>query len=155
MTMDGLSDAAIADILISTRRIAIVGASAKPYRPSYGVLGFLLAHGFEVTPVNPRLAGRTVRGRPAVATLEQAMPLEMVDIFRNPAHAGEAVDAGIRSGARVVWMQLGVIDQAAARRGRDAGLQVVMDRCPVMEWHRLGLARPPAGPTQKGTPDDE
>lgn len=155
MTVDGLSDEAIAGILNSIRRIAVVGASAKPYRPSHGVLGFLLDHGYDVTPVNPGLAGRMVRGRPAVATLQEAMPLEMVDIFRNPAHAGQAVDAGIRCGARVIWMQLGVVDQAAAVRARDAGLQVVMDRCPVIEWRRLGLSRPSAGSTQKGTSDDE
>ncbi len=142
MSVDRLSDEAIADILTSTQRIAMVGASAKPYRPSHGVLGFLLDHGFDVTPVNPGLAGRAVLGEPAVATLEQAMPLEMVDIFRNPAHAGQAVDAGIRCGAHVIWMQLGVIDQAAAGRARNAGLQVVMDRCPVIEWRRLGVSRP-------------
>ena len=139
MTCDGLSDQEIASILTSIRRIALVGASAKPYRPSNGVLGFLIEHGYVVTPVNPGLAGRSIRGRAAVARLDDATPLDMVDIFRNPAHVGPIVDAAIRLGARVVWMQLGVIDEPAAQRGREAGLTVVMDRCPVIEWRRLGV----------------
>jgi predicted CoA-binding protein len=141
MARDGLIDQDIAGILVGTRRIAMVGASSKPYRPSNEVLGFLLGHGYHVTPVNPWLAGQSVRGRPAVSTLEEAAPLEMVDIFRNPAHVAPIVDAAIRLGARVVWMQLGVIDETAARHGREAGMTVVMDRCPVIEWRRLGLTR--------------
>jgi uncharacterized protein len=139
MGIDGQSDAAIRAILENTRRIAVVGASAKPWRPSHGVMRFLLECGYDVTPVNPGLAGQAIHGRPVVAHLEEAVPLDMVDVFRNAAHAGSVVDAAIRSGARVVWMQLGVIDQAAAERGRAAGLTVVMDRCPVIEARRLGL----------------
>lgn len=138
--LDGLCDEAIREILIGTRRIAMVGASANPHRPSNGVLGFLLERGYDVIPVNPVVAGRVIRGRTAVAALDAAVPLEMVDIFRNPAHVGPIADAAIRLGARVVWMQLGVIDAAAAQRARTAGLTVVMDRCPVIEWRRLGLA---------------
>ncbi|MGH7152998.1 MAG: CoA-binding protein [Acetobacteraceae bacterium] len=146
--MDGLDDATIRAVLTGTRRIAMVGASARPHRPSNGVLSFLLDRGYDVTPVNPRIAGQQVHGRQAVARMEDAAPLEMVDVFRNPAHVGPVVDAAIRLGARVVWMQLGVIDQAAAKRARHAGLTVVMDRCPVIEWRRLGL--PPHLPWTAG-----
>jgi uncharacterized protein len=139
MGIDGQTDSAIRSILENTRRIAVVGASAKPWRPSHGVMRFLLDCGYDVMPVNPGLAGQTIHGRPVVARLDEAAPLDMVDVFRNAAHAGTAVDAAIHSGARIVWMQLGVIDHAAAERARAAGLTVVMDRCPVIEVRRLGL----------------
>ena len=139
MSIDGQSDDTIRAILTGTRRIAVVGASDKAWRPSYGVFGFLLARGYDATPVNPLLAGRTIHGRGVVARLEEAMPLEMVDIFRASANAGAAVDAAIRLGARTVWMQLGVVDEAAGERARSAGITVVMDRCPVIEVRRLGL----------------
>jgi uncharacterized protein len=140
MTIDGLDDAAVADILRNTRRIAMVGASARPDRPSHHVLQMLLAAGWDVTPVNPGLAGQTLLGRTVVASLEEAAPLEMVDIFRASDQAGAVVDEAVRLGARTVWMQLGVIDEAAAGRARAAGLAVVMDRCPAIEAPRLGLA---------------
>ena len=139
MTIDGQSDDAIRAVLTDTRRIAVVGASDKPWRPSNGVFGFLLARGYDATPVNPLLAGRVIHGRAVVARLDDAAPLEMVDIFRASANAGAAVDAAIRLGARTVWMQLGVVDEAAAQRARAAGITVVMDRCPVIEVRRLGL----------------
>ncbi len=141
MSLDGQTDQAIVDILSGTRRVAVVGASDKTWRPSYGVFGFLLARGYDATPVNPLLAGRTIHGRTVVASLADAMALEMVDIFRASANAGAAVDEAIRLGARTVWMQLGVVDEAAAERARAAGLTVVMDRCPVIEVRRLGLSR--------------
>jgi hypothetical protein len=140
MSIDGLSDDSIRSILADTHRIAVVGASDKPWRPSFGVFGFLLERGYDVTPVNPVLARRSIHGRATVASLAEARPLEMVDIFRASANAGAAVDEAIRLGARTVWMQLGVIDRAAAERARAAGLTVVMDRCPVIEVRRLGLA---------------
>jgi uncharacterized protein len=140
MTLDGQTDDMIRAILTGTRRIAVVGASDKPWRPSHGVFGFLLSRDYDVTPVNPLLAGRSIHGRTVVATLDEAVPLEMVDIFRASANAGAAVDEAIRLRARIVWMQLGVIDEAAAERARAAGLAVVMDRCPVIEVRRLGLA---------------
>ena len=130
----------IRHVLTTTRRIALVGASANPARPSNGVMAFLLAQGFDVTPVNPGLAGATLHGRPVVATLAQAAPLDMVDVFRASDQAGAVVDDAIRLGARTVWLQLGVIDEAAAGRARAAGLQVVMDRCPAIEWRRLRLS---------------
>ncbi len=140
MSADGLDDSTIERVLSATRRIAVLGASAKPWRPSHGVLGFLIARGYDVTPVNPGLAGQAILGRAVVGRLAEAAPLEMVDVFRNAAHAGGVMDEAIRVGARVVWMQLGVVDQDAATRGRAAGVTVVMDRCPVIEWRRLGLA---------------
>jgi predicted CoA-binding protein len=141
MSIDGQSDDTIRAILAGTRRIAVVGASDKPWRPSHGVFGFLLARGYDATPVNPLLAGRAIHGRTVAARLEDAAPLEMVDIFRASANAGAAVDAAIRLGARTVWMQLGVVDEAAAVRARAVGITVVMDRCPVIEVRRLGLPR--------------
>jgi predicted CoA-binding protein len=141
MSIDGQPDEAIRALLTRTRRIAVVGASDKTWRPSYGVFGFLLDRGYDATPVNPLLAGRSIHGRTVVASLDEAAPLEMVDIFRASANAGAAVDEAIRLGAHTVWMQLGVVDQAAAERARAAGLAVVMDRCPVIELRRLGLSR--------------
>jgi uncharacterized protein len=141
MSIDGQTDEALRQILSDSQRIAVVGASDKTWRPSYGVFGFLLSRGYDATPVNPLLAGRAIHGRTVVASLAEAAPLEMVDIFRASANAGAAVDEAIRLGARTVWMQLGVVDKAAAERARAAGLTVVMDRCPVIEVRRLGLLR--------------
>lgn len=133
------TDDAIRDLLLRTRRIAVVGASDRPDRPSNGIFGFLLTRGYDAVPVNPLLAGRSVHGRAVLAGLDDARPLDMVDIFRRSADAGAVVDEAIRLGARSVWMQLGVVDEAAAERARAAGLAVVMDRCPAVEWRRLGL----------------
>jgi predicted CoA-binding protein len=132
-------DAAIRDLLLRTRRIAVVGASDRPSRPSHGVFAFLLAKGYDAVPVNPAIAGREIHGRRVVATLEEAGPLDMVDVFRRSELAGEAVDAAIRLGAKSAWLQLGVEDAAAGARARAAGLAFVQDRCPVIEWRRLGL----------------
>ncbi len=134
-----MSDAEIRDLLLRTRRIAVVGASDRPSRPSFGVFGFLRDRGYDAVPVNPGLAGRPVQGVASVASLAEAAPLDMVDIFRRSAEAGAVVDEAIALGAKTVWMQLGVIDEAAAERARKAGLAVVMDRCPAIEWRRLGL----------------
>jgi uncharacterized protein len=139
MTSDNQSDDAIRAILQVTRRIALVGASGKPWRPSHGVMRFLLDRGYDVIPVNPRLEGRQIHSRTVVARLEGATPLDMVDVFRNSAHVGRVVDDAVRLGARVIWMQLGVVDETAAARARAAGITVVMDRCPVIEERRLGL----------------
>jgi len=141
MAIDGLSDDTIRSLLLNTRRIAVVGASANPARPSHGVTGFLIGRGFDVTPVNPGLAGQRLHGATVAASLEEAGPLDMVDIFRRSEEAGKVVDEAIRLSAKSVWMQLGVIDTAAAERARAAGLVAVMDRCPVIEWGRLGLSR--------------
>ncbi|MBR0672304.1 CoA-binding protein [Neoroseomonas soli] len=134
-----MTDAEIRDLLLSTRRIAVVGASDRPGRPSHGVFRFLLDRGYDAVPVNPALSGRAVHGIRSVATLAEAAPLDMVDVFRRSAEAGAVVDEAIRLGARAVWLQLGVIDEAAAARARAAGLIAVMDRCPAIEWRRLDL----------------
>jgi predicted CoA-binding protein len=132
-------DDQIEQVLTTTRRIALVGASNKPDRPSHDVMRALLAHGYQVTPVNPGLAGQTILGQPVVATLDKAAPLDMVDVFRDPAHAGAIMADAIRLGAKSVWLQLGVVDEDAAKTGRAAGLTVIMDRCPKIELPRLGL----------------
>jgi predicted CoA-binding protein len=139
MSVDGESDETIRRLLMTTRRIALVGASMKPWRPSNGVMKFLLGHGFDVTPVNPVLAGQSLHGQTVVARLEDAAPLDMVDVFRNTSHVSALVDEAIRLGARCIWMQLDVVDQQAAARARAAGITVVMDRCPVIEDRRLHL----------------
>ena len=141
VSIDGQSDESIRAVLTGTRRIALVGASAKPWRASHGVMRFLLDHGFDVTPVNPVLAGQTIHGRTVVARLAEAAPLEMVDLFRNSSHVGSLVDAAIGLGAKSIWMQLGVVDEDAAERARAAGITVFMDRCPVIEDRRLHLFR--------------
>ena len=129
-------------LLGEPRRIAVVGASPNPARPSNGVLAFLVRQGHDVIAVNPGHAGKTIHGAPVVATLADVEPpAEIVDIFRNSAEAGAAVDEAIVHGAKAVWMQIGVIDHEAARRANDAGLTVVMDRCPKIEIPRLGLLR--------------
>ena len=133
-------DARIAAILRRVRRVAMVGASNRPERPSHGVMRFLQAKGFAVTPVNPGLAGQVLLGETVQARLEDVTPLpDMVDIFRAPDQAGAVVDAAVALGVGIVWMQLGVVDEAAAARARAAGVEVVMDRCPAIEWARLGL----------------
>ncbi len=136
------SDQDIAALLTSTRRIALVGASAKPGRASNEIFRFLLEQGYDVVPVNPLLAGQFLHGVPVVASLEEIEgAIDMVDIFRNSAAAGDAVDEAIAAGAKSVWMQLGVINEAAAQRAIDARLKVVMDRCPKIEIPRLGLLK--------------
>ena len=141
MSIDGLGREDIRRIMTETKRIAVVGASDKPFRPSYGVLGYLVGQGYEVTAVNPGLAGKTIQQRPVVASLAEAGPLDMVDIFRASDQVAPVVDEAIRLGAKTIWMQLGVIDEAAAARAREAGLTVVLDRCPAIEGPMLGLGR--------------
>lgn len=135
------TDAEIAGLLAETRTIAMIGASDRPDRASYGVMKFLQAHGYRVLPVNPQITGEHVHGEYVWRELSQiGEPIDMVDIFRRPQAAGEAVDAAITAGAKSVWLQLGVINEAAAAHAEAAGLTVVMDRCPKIEIARLGLA---------------
>jgi predicted CoA-binding protein len=135
-------DDSIRDILQRVRAIALVGASARPERPSHAVMAFLQAQGFHVIPVNPGLAGQPLLGETVAASLREiAEPVDMVDIFRASDQVGPIVDDAIAIGAKIVWMQLGVTNQAAAAAARAAGLEVVMDRCPKIEIARLGLAR--------------
>lgn len=132
----------IRDTLTSVSTIALVGASDDPYRPSHEVMAFLQAHGYRVIPVNPGLAGQTLLGEVVHASLtEIPEPVDMVDIFRRSEFAGAFADEAIAIGAKVVWMQLDVIDEEAAARARAAGLTVIMDRCPKIEISRLGIPR--------------
>ena len=134
------SDEEIADLLKNARTIAMVGASDRPSRPSYGVMQFMQAHGYRVIPVNPQITGEHVHGEYVWRELSQiGEPIDIVDIFRRPQAAGEAVDEAIESGAKAVWMQLGVINEVAAGKAEAAGLKVVMNRCPKIEIVRLGL----------------
>jgi predicted CoA-binding protein len=134
-----LDENGIAALLRDARRIAVVGASSKDSRPSFGVFRYLVHQGYECVPVNP--AERHVLGIPAFRTLREAAdatgPFDIVDVFRRselcPPHAREAVDVG----ARCLWLQLGVVNWEAARIAHDAGLLVVMDRCTAIEHRRL------------------
>ena len=131
-------DALLRGILTSVKTIALVGASAKPHRPSNGVMRFLQAHGYRVIPVNPGLAGQSLHGERVHASLaEIPEKIDMVDVFRNSAYARAVADQAVAIGARVVWMQLGVRDEAAAARAEKAGVTVIMDRCPAIEIPRL------------------
>jgi predicted CoA-binding protein len=133
-------DEDIAELLTSARTIAMIGASDRPSRPSYGVMQFLQVHGYRVLPVNPQITGEHVHGEYVWRELEQiGEPIDIVDIFRRPQAAGEAVDQAIEAGAKAVWLQLGVINEVAAATAEAAGLKVVMNRCPKIEIMRLGL----------------
>ena len=134
------SDAYLRDILQSVRTIAVVGASTRRGRPSHRVMAFLQRHGYRAIPVNPNAVGEVIHGEKCYAALADIEePVDMVDIFRRSEKAGAAVDDAIAIGAKIVWMQLGVRDEAAAARGEAAGLKVVMNRCPAIEIPRLGL----------------
>lgn len=132
----------IADLLRNARTIAVVGASDRPSRPSYGVMQFLQDWGYRVLPVNPQITGEHVLGEFVWRELAQiGIPIDIVDIFRRPDAALEAVEQAIFVGAKAVWMQLDVINEEAAARAEAAGLKVVMDRCPHIEIPRLGVPR--------------
>jgi len=138
MNHDSYSDDYIRSVLDKTRIIAMVGASANWNRPSYFAMKYLQAKGFRVIPVNPKEAGKTILGETVRATLaEVPEPIDMVDIFRNSEAAGPVTDEAIAVGAKVVWMQLGVRNDEAAGRAEAAGLDVVMNRCPKIEYSRL------------------
>ena len=131
-------DALLRDILARVRTIAMVGASPSEMRPSYFAMLYLLGKGYEVIPVNPRHAGQTIQGREVYPDLA-SIPIvpDMLDIFRRSSEAGPLVDAGIEKGIEIIWMQLGVRDDAAAARAEAAGCTVIMDRCPKIEHARL------------------
>lgn len=129
----------IKEILEKYRNIAVVGLSSQTWRPSYSVTQYMQSAGYTVVPVNPNET--QVLGEKAYATLDDVPgPIEIVDIFRRPEFVPEVVEAAIRRKARVVWMQLGVANQAAADRAIAAGLEVVMDRCILVE-HRALFSR--------------
>jgi predicted CoA-binding protein len=138
-----LDDAGILELLRTSRRIAIVGASSNPARPSFGVFRTLVAAGYECIPVNPNET--QVAGVPAVATLAEAArlgPIDIVDVFRRPELTPEVARDAVSIGARALWLQLDVIDWESARIAADAGLAVVMDRCTAIEIRRLPWRRP-------------
>jgi len=125
-------------ILDRVRTIAMVGASPDWNRPSYFAMKYLQLKGFRVIPVSPRVAGESILGERVYARLADIPdPVDMVDIFRNSAAAGAFVDEAIAIGATVVWMQIGVRDDDAAARAEAAGLIVIMNRCPKIEYGRL------------------
>jgi predicted CoA-binding protein len=135
------TDEEISHLLSRVRNIALVGASDRPDRPSYRVMRFLQTHGYRVFPVNPQITGEHVHGEYVWRELSQiGEPIDLVDIFRRPQAAGEAVDEAIKVGAKAVWLQLGVINHEAAERAEAAGLDVVMDRCPAIDIPRLNIA---------------
>ncbi|MCP2111485.1 UNVERIFIED_ORG: putative CoA-binding protein [Methylorubrum zatmanii] len=137
---DRYPDAQIRTVLKEARSIALVGASANPARPSYIVFKYLAERGYTVTPVNPGLAGQPLLGRPVIARLSDLTgPVDMVEIFRNSAAAGPLVDEALALPVppKVIWMQLGVRDDAAAARAEAAGITVIMNRCPKIEYGRL------------------
>ena len=131
-------DDTIRRVLTEHRVWAVVGCSPDPRRDSHRIAALLIDRGYDVIPVNPSVD--EVLGRRAFASVTEIdRPVDVVDVFRRSEQAGAHVDEAIAIGAQAVWMQLGVIDEAAAERGRAAGLRVVMDRCPAIELPRLGL----------------
>src|SRR5882724_4847571 len=138
MNHDNYSDQYLRSILSMTRTIAMVGASPHWTRPSYFAMKYLQGKGFRVIPVNPRAVGETILGETVYAGLAEIPDkIDMVDVFRNSEAAGPITDEAIAIGAGIVWMQLGVRNDAAAARAEAAGLAVVMNRCPKIEYSRL------------------
>jgi len=138
MDHDRYTDAYLRGVLAGVRVIAMVGASPHWNRPSYFAMKYLQDKGFRVIPVNPRAKGETILGEKVYGTLAEIPDkVDMVDVFRNSAAARPLVDEAIAVGAKVFWMQLGVRNDAAAARAEAAGLTVVMNRCPKIEYSRL------------------
>lgn len=141
-TIQTYADGDIRRILSRAKTIAMVGASPNWNRPSYFAMKYLQEKGYRVIPVNPRAAGQTLLGETVYASLSDIPEkFDLVDIFRNAEAAGpitdEAIDLAEEKGIQVIWMQLGVVNEQAAERARAAGLDVVMDRCPKIEFGRL------------------
>jgi predicted CoA-binding protein len=140
MNHDTYTDDYLAEILGSVRTIALTGASPNPARPSNGVMGYLLSLGYEVVPVNPGQAGKQIQGRTVYARLADIpVPIDMVDVFRASEYLDGVVDEALalKPLPRVVWAQLGVRDDAAAAKAEAAGIKMVMNRCPAIEYPRL------------------
>jgi predicted CoA-binding protein len=140
MNHDAYSDDYIRSILTGVKVIAMVGASPVDVRPSYFAFKYLLQRGYDMIPVNPGHVGKTLLGRPFVASISAIdRPIDMIDIFRSSAHIMPVVDEALKLSPlpKVIWMQLGARDDAAAEKAEAAGLKVVMNRCPKIEWGRL------------------
>lgn len=134
------ADADIRALLAEARTIALIGISDRPDRASNHVMKAMQNHGYRVLPVNPLITGEHIHGEFVWRDISQlGDPIDIVDIFRKSSEAGVAVDQAIAAGAKAVWLQLGVIDDDAARRAEAAGLRVVMDRCIKVELERLGV----------------
>ena len=134
-------DEDIRELLTNARNIAVVGLSDRPDRPSYGVAAMLQRHGYRILPVNPQITGERVHSEFVWRELSQlGVPIDIVDIFRRPMAAGEAVDEAIAVGAKAVWLQLGIVNDEAAARAEAAGLKVVQDKCIKIEVMRLGIS---------------
>ena len=132
------SDEAIAQLLVQVKRIALVGASAKPERPSHRVMQFLLDEGYEVLPVNPGLAGQSLLGQTVYASLaDLPTSVDMADIFRDAASLPEITQDVVDAGIPAIWTQLGVMHSEAEQTAVGAGLRLVVDRCPAIEIPRL------------------
>ncbi len=137
-----MQDSEIKTVLESVKTIALVGASEKVTRPSYGVMAYLLQQGYQVIPVSPKLAGQTLLGQQVYAELSDIpQSVDMVDVFRQPEAAYDIAKQAVTIGAKVLWLQIGVINEQAAVLAKEAGLTVVMDRCPKIEIPRLGIAK--------------
>ena len=135
-------DEDIAELLTNARNVAVVGLSDRPDRPSYGVAAMLQRHGYRILPVNPQITGERVHSEFVWRDLSQlGVPIDIVDIFRRPMAAGEAVDEAIAVGAKAVWLQLGIVNDEAAARAEAAGLKVVQDKCIKIEVMRLGIPK--------------
>ena len=134
-----LDDGGIERVLRATRRIAVIGASANRARPSYGVFRYLVQQGFECVPINPNETD--VLGVPAYPTLAAAVAetgrFDMVDVFRRSELCVPHAEEAVATGARVLWLQLGVVNWEAATIAHGAGMEVVMDRCTAIEWRRI------------------
>jgi predicted CoA-binding protein len=140
MNHDHYDDDYILDILQSVKTIALTGASPNPARPSNGVMGYLQSRGYQVIPVNPGQVGKHIQGQEVFGHLvDVPTPVDMVDVFRASAYLAEVVDEALAMNPRpkVIWAQLGVRDDAAAAKAEAAGIKVVMDRCPAIEYPRL------------------
>lgn len=137
-----MTEQEIKTILQQVKSIALVGASDKPHRASYGVMAYLLSQGYQVIPVSPKLTGQKLLEQKVYATLADIpQPIDMVDVFRNSEAAFGVAEEAIAIEAKVLWLQLGVINEEAEKLATEAGLKVVMDRCPKIDIPRLGLEK--------------
>jgi predicted CoA-binding protein len=132
-----LSESEIYEVMLEARTIAVVGLSDNPSRDSNGVARYLQRNGYTIVPVNPHLSAPVLGAQPYATLYEVPVPVDIVEVFRRPDQVMPIVEAAIAINARVIWFQLGVVNEAAAQRAHAAGLKVVMDRCMAIEHRRL------------------